>query len=327
MSGNIWTQLERPMRILAPMEDVTDTVFRQIVGSLAPPDLYFTEFLRADLFQPRFAGRMQRRLEFSEAERPIIAQIWGNDTRDYGVAAARLAQLGYDGIDINMGCPAPKLVKKGCCAGLIRTPLKAAELYAAACEGAQGVPVSIKTRIGLDTPETEDWIGFLLQLRPAALTVHGRTAAEMSDPPADWSQVRLAVELRNRISPSTVMVGNGDIRSESELQAAAAASGVEGVMIGRGIFEDLLAFRRSGASWVEQPREVVLETFIRHIELHRIYWQGERNFEILKKFARAYLHGLPDFDSLYREVMRYHDHDSLVALLQRSVQQPFPELK
>ncbi len=315
------------MRILAPMEDVTDTVFRRIIGSLAPPDLYFTEFLRADLFHPRFGARMQRRLEFSEAERPIIAQIWGKHTADYVVAAARLEQLGYDGIDINMGCPAPKLVKKGCCAGLIRTPLKAAELYAAACEGAPGLPVSIKTRIGLDTPETEDWIGFLLELRPAALTVHGRTAAEMSDPPADWSQVQLAVELRNRISPTTVMVGNGDIGSESELQAAAAASGVEGVMIGRGIFEDLLVFRRNGAPWVDQPREVVLDAYIRHIELHRSYWQGERNFEVLKKFARAYLHGLPDFEPVYRAAMRYHDHDSLMAFLRRTVQQPVPGLE
>jgi len=310
------------MRILAPMEDVTDTVFRRIMADLAPPDLYFTEFLRADLFHPRFSARIKRRLEFSEVERPIIAQIWGNNPAEYAVAAARLSQLGYDGIDINMGCPAPKLVKKGCCAGLIRTPLKAAELYEAACEGAQGLPVSIKTRIGLDTPETEDWIGFLLELKPAAITVHGRTAAEMSDPPADWDQVACAVELRNRVSPTTVMVGNGDITSDTQLQAVAAASGVDGVMIGRGIFEDLLVFRRHGKSWTEQPRAVVFETFIRHIELHNSYWQGERNFEILKKFARAYLHGLPDFETLYSEVMRYHDHGSLVAYLRQAVQRP-----
>lgn len=325
--SNIWAQLERPFRILAPMEDVTDTVFRRILAELAPPDLYFTEFLRADLFHPRFSARMQRRLEFSESERPIIAQIWGNNPAEYSTAAARLVELGYDGIDINMGCPAPKLVKKGCCAGLIRTPIRAAELYAAACEQAQGLPVSIKTRIGLDTPETEDWIGFLLELKPAAITVHGRTAAEMSDPPADWSQVVKAVELRNRVSPATVMIGNGDIASETQLQRAAAMSGVEGVMIGRGIFEDLLAFRRAGPSWVCQPREVVVQTFIRHVELHKTYWQGERNFEILKKFARAYLHGLPDFSALYSGVMRYHDHDSLVAYLRQAVQQPSPGLE
>jgi len=210
---NIWQDIKKPIFILAPMDDVTDTVFRQIIGDLAAPDLYFTEFTSVDGMVSQ-AGReaVSRRLIFQESERPIIAQIWGNDPEKFFKAAQMCAEMKFDGIDINMGCPEKSVVKRGMCSGLIHNPQLAAKIIKATKDGADGIPVSVKTRLGMREIEP-DWIKHLLNQDLAALIIHGRTVREMSKVPAHWDEIGKVVQLRNEINPKTVIIGNGDVES------------------------------------------------------------------------------------------------------------------
>ncbi len=132
---NVWEKLTKPFWILAPMEDVTDTVFRQIVATCGKPDLFFTEFTNADGIVRGSSRYIEQRLQFKKSERPLIAQIWGNNPEHYRISAQKIKALGFDGIDINMGCPVRKVVKNGQCSGLIDNPNLARELYLAAVEG------------------------------------------------------------------------------------------------------------------------------------------------------------------------------------------------
>ena len=193
----VWGGLRRPFSVLAPMEEVTDTVFRRVVGAVGAPDLSFTEFTNTDGLCSAGRPRIIGRLRFTPRERPLIAQIWGNNPEFYLRVAAEVREMGFDGIDINMGCPVRKVVIRGSCGGLIARPERAAELIAAAKEGAGTLPVSVKTRIGIDSPRAEEWLGFLLSQRIAALTVHGRTVAQQSEGHADWTAVGCAVRLRD----------------------------------------------------------------------------------------------------------------------------------
>ena len=195
------------------MEDVTDTVFRRIVAHCGAPDVFFTEFTSADGLCSVGYDAVAHRLRYTEAERPLVAQIWGIHP-DTHMKAARLAvEMGFDGIDINMGCPVKKIVKTGACSGLIENPTLAREIYLATREGAGDLPVSIKTRCGFRSWRTEEWTGFLLELEPVVLTVHGRIARDESKYPADWDQVARVVTLRDQMESPTIILGNGDVTS------------------------------------------------------------------------------------------------------------------
>ena len=204
MNG-FWDNLTRPITALAPMEDVTDTVFRRIVVRCGPPDVFFTEFTNADGLCSRGRDAVIHRLRFTEEERPIVAQIWGNNPEHYRTVCSQIRDMGFDGIDINMGCPVRKIVKTGACSALIDNPPLAREIIIATMEGAGETPVSIKTRMGFTKRRTEEWSSFLLDLKPAVLTMHGRIAKDMSDVPADWQEIGKVVRIRDATGSNTLI--------------------------------------------------------------------------------------------------------------------------
>ena len=239
---NIWNTLEKPFLVQAPMEDVTDTVFRQIIAKCGKPDVFFTEFTNVEGMCSKGRDHVGRRLIFTSVERPIVAQIWGLDPSKFFETAKMVKDMGFDGIDINMGCPEKSVVKRGACAGLIHNPTLAKEIIEAVKKGAGDLPISVKTRIGIKEIETEVWIEFLLKQNLDALTVHGRTVKEMSDVPAHWDEIGKVVKLRDKLNVNTLIIGNGDIKSLDDALEKHKKYKVDGIMIGRGIFENLWIF-------------------------------------------------------------------------------------
>src|SRR5882672_11300852 len=208
---NLLADLPKPFFVLAPMDDVTDTVFRRIVAGCARPDLFFTEFVNVDGLQSEGRGRLIKRIEFTPAEQPLIAQIWGKDPENYRKTAAELVEMGFAGIDINMGCPIKAVVNNGCCSALINNREMALEIIKATQEGAAGrVPVSVKTRLGWNQIDYS-WHELLLRQNLAMLSVHGRTRSEMSAVPNNWEAIGEIRKLRDKIAPQTLIIGNGDI--------------------------------------------------------------------------------------------------------------------
>lgn len=302
---SIWQQLQRPIFILAPMDDVTETVFRRVVARLAAPDLFFTEFAYVDGLMTRARQRVGRRFLHTEAEQPLIAQIWGTRPDYFYTVARELAagEFGYfAGIDLNMGCPERKVVRRGCCAGLIDHQQRASDIIRATKEGAGHLPVSVKTRCGTTRWVTEEWAGFLLEHELAALTIHGRIAQEMSYFPARWDEIARVVALRDASGQSTLIIGNGDVISYQDGLDKVRRYGVDGVMIGRGIFKNLWIFD-STIDPATVPLPVRLHLLLEHIHLWRATWEGQRNFEGLKKFYTTYLAGLPEANDLRQRLL------------------------
>ena len=346
-----WHSLPRPIWALAPMEDVTDTVFRGLVrewsrragGPDAGPRLMFTEFARVDAARrtlqalrgeragaPDAPGaergpRPNLRLLYDESERPLIAQIWGTRPEEYRDAAAALEELGFDGIDLNMGCPVRKIRRQGACSALIGNPELAREIIAAVREGS-ALPLSVKTRIGLSTPQTEQWCGMLLEQPIDALTVHPRTADQMSEGRADWNEVGRVVRMRDGLSetrarPAPLVLGNGDVGSLQEARQLVTETGADGVMFGRGIFGDPLLFAREAApqlpAWQALPLELRLGYLAEHIQRYAARWGGRRSYEILKKFFRNYLAAGAEGSPLLDELYATHRAEDALAILQR----------
>lgn len=295
---SIWQTLKKPIFALAPMEDVTDTVFRQIVASCASPDLFFTEFTNVDGIQSEGKDVVMRRLKFTPVERPIIAQLWGSKPENYFETAKLIKEMGFDGIDINMGCPQKRVISHGGCAALINTPDRAREIILATREGAGKLPLSVKTRIGFKTVATERWISFLLSLNLDALTVHGRTAIQTSAIPANWDEIKKAVEIRDQMKCKTIILGNGDVTSFSDGVEKCEIYGTDGAMIGRAILSNLWAFDRSKNPYEPTLKESLL-LMRRHVKLFDTTWGDTRNFSILKKYFRLYIKGF-DGASDYR---------------------------
>jgi len=321
----IWRQMPRPFSVLAPMEEVTDTVFRRIVAAAGAPDLFFTEFTNTDGLCSEGRPRVIGRFRYSLSERPLIAQIWGNNPEFYRRVASEVREMGFDGLDINMGCPVRKVVNRGSCGALIERPERAAALIAAAKDGAGDMPVSVKTRIGINASRAEEWLGFLLSQHIAALTVHGRTVAQQSDGRADWSAVACAVRLRDAAGLPTLIIGNGDVRTSADFNARVCETGADGIMIGRGIFENLFIFaaiRESrSAPEAAELHFAHLATFQKidffraHLALHRDTWGPGKGFDMLKKFAKTYLRSFEGAARLVDAIMRTHSHEEALAAL------------
>jgi tRNA-dihydrouridine synthase len=308
------------------MEDVTDTVFRRIVLEAGAPDLFFTEFTSTDGLCSAGRPRVIGRLRYTLRERPLIAQIWGTRPELFRRVAADVREMEFDGVDINMGCPVRKIVSRGACGALIGSPSQAAEIIAATREGAAGLPVSVKTRLGVTSPRgAEEWISFLLRQGIAALTVHGRTVAQQSEGTADWNAIAMAVRLRNEAGVPTRIVGNGDVKSVDAFFARATQAGVEGIMIGRGVFENLHLFTaiRARRDGTPDPRvdfsslasAAKVEAFRRHMILHRDTWGPGKQFDVLKKFAKTYLRSFEGASRLTDAVMHTRTHEAGLAVL------------
>ncbi len=311
---HIWDQLRgKPFVALAPMDDVTDVVFRRLVHELAPADVYFTEFASVEGFCSAGRHAIERRLLLSDDEGPVIAQIWGTTPAHYETMARELSTRGFAGIDINMGCPAKDVTKTGACSALIKTPELAAEIIAATKSGAGDLPVSVKTRIGWSEPATKDWLGFLLQQDIAALTVHLRTVKEQSKVDAHWELAREISALRDELAPSTVLIGNGDVQTRTEANRRKEESGFDGVMIGRGIFHSPWALEITPQDHTPQER---LNALARHLDIFEATWQqAEKRYEPLKKFFKIYISGFDGAAHLRAEFMATKSIDQARTLI------------
>lgn len=285
-----WPNLPTPFFVLAPMDDVTDIVFRDVVERVAAPDIFVTEFVSTDgLASPGRARLMEKLQRNPDSRYPLIAQIWGKDPELYRRAAADIARLGgFAGIDINMGCPERGIVARGCCGGLIGRFDEAEAIIKATKEGAGDLPVSVKSRIGLDRIITADWYGFLLKQDLAAITVHARTVREMSKVPARWDEIAKVVKLRDKLAPETLIIGNGDVPNRAAGLKLAQTTGVDGIMIGRGIFHDIFAFAADPIA--HEPAEM-MTILLDHLDRYEAAWGDNKSFQILKKFFKIYVNG------------------------------------
>jgi nifR3 family TIM-barrel protein len=308
---SFWRTLPKPFTCLAPMDDVTDTVFRQMVAECARPDVFFTEFVNVEGLCSVGRNKLIYKFKFDPSEYPIVAQIWGIKPENFYTVAGELAEMGFAGVDINMGCPVKDVTSHGAGAAMIENPQLAGQIIQAVQEGVRKakkpIPVSVKTRIGYRTQKTEEWIGFLLQFGLDALTVHGRTAHEMSKVPARWEEIGKAVKLRDRISPSTVIIGNGDIKSMTEIIEMRKKYEIDGVMVGRGIFNNMFVFSKTHSNQptpgVGLTKELQMKLMQKHMDLFAKTWGKTQNFSILKKFFKIYISGFAGASEVREAVM------------------------
>ncbi len=373
-------KLPRPFLALAPMDDVTDTVFRQIVADCAPPDLFFTEFVNVDGLQSPGRQKLLKKLRFAPKEKSIMAQLWGikpenfyktvkeivdgtlvdeiNNSRQPSsskvqgsqekqvrrtqVTASELrTQLtpqfaessrgasgsarrqaaaaglsgGFDGVDLNFGCPIKTIIKNGACAALINNRELASEIIDATREGARdGFPVSVKTRVGFTTVDMS-WFEFLLSKKLDLLSIHGRTAKQLSNIPANWDMVGRVRQMRDSLSPSTLIIGNGDVVSRDQGLELAEKYKLDGVMIGRGVFHDPFLFAKK-SPWESWTKEQKVELYRKHIELFAKTWRhGEYKFDSLKKFAKVYINGFDGASKLRAKFMQTKSSKEALAFL------------
>jgi tRNA-dihydrouridine synthase len=311
-----WQRLPKPFFVLAPMDDVTDTVFRQIVASVSPPDVYFTEFASVDGLQSAGRERVLQKLRFTRSEQPLIAQIWGLKPDNYFKTAEELAELGFAGIDINMGCPVPKIIKLGACSALINNRSLAADIIAATRQGAAGLPVSVKTRVGFGEAD-QSWTQFLLEQSLDALIVHGRTAKQQSKVPNNWELVGQVRAQRDELAPETVFIGNGDVNSKARGRKLAKQFQLDGVMIGRGVLKDPYVFAET-SPWVKFSKAQRIDLFRRHIELFAKTWGERKNPASLKKFAKLYIQGFGGAKELREQLMSSDSPGQLLAALAKT---------
>jgi nifR3 family TIM-barrel protein len=299
---NFWNELQKPIFILAPMDDVTDTVLRQVIARYGKPAVFFTEFTNVEGMFSKGERLVMQRLRYTEAERPLVAQIWGTCPENFFKAAKKLIDMGFDGIDLNMGCPASGVMQKGACSGLINNRPLAKEIIDATKEGAAGIiPVSVKTRLGFRVIDF-DWIAFVLEQEPAVLTVHARTVSEMSKVPAHWDKLKTVVDMRNAMRSTTLIIGNGDVKSLSDAKQKVAEAGVDGAMIGRGIFDNPYLFS-ANISLRDKTPEEKLQLLLEHMWLWQHTWGSTKHFPTLRKFFKVYANGFSGAQELRMQLM------------------------
>lgn len=344
--NNFWHDLPRPFFILAPMEAVTDVVFRHVVAKAARPDIFFTEFTNSTAYcSPKGIASTRGRLAFTDDEHPMVAQIWGKTPEHFRQMAQGMKELGFKGIDINMGCPDKSVVKGGAGSGLIRNAELAAELIAATKEA--GLPVSVKTRLGdVKLDEWRDWLTHILKQDIANLTIHLRTRKEMSKVPAHYELIPDIKKLRDEVAPQTLLTINGDIRDRAHGLELVEQYGVDGIMIGRGIFHNPFAFSKSPSVVPQaqhlQPknesaprpdvvpgakplsggseRQELIELLTYHLELFDHYTKelGERPFDPLKRFFKIYIRDFPGASELREKLMHAKSTDEVREILASS---------
>jgi len=311
---NFWDELPKPFFILAPMEAVTDVVFRHVITHAARPDVFFTEFTNAASYSSKKGIHSTRgRLTFTADEQPMVAQIWGNRPDQFVFMAQGLADLGYKGIDINMGCPDKSVVHGGSGSGLIRTPELAGELIAAA--KTSGLPVSVKTRLAdVNIEEWRDWFTYLLRQDLANVTIHLRTRKEMSKVEAHFELIPEIKKLRDELAPQTLLTINGDIRDRQHGEELVRAYGIDGIMIGRGVFHNPFAFETEKR---EHTREELVELLRFQLNLHDRYARElePRKFDPLKRFFKIYIRDFPGASELREQLMHTKTTDEVRQLL------------
>ncbi len=330
---NFWQKLPTPFFVLAPMADVTDAAFRRIIakysaheradGTMGGPDVMWTEFVSADGLvraTPEGREKLLADLVYDEVERPIVAQLFSSNEEHMEIAAKLCLDLGFDGVDINMGCPDRSIEKQGCGAAMMKNPESAVSIIRAAKRGAksdeaEGIPVSVKTRLGYNRDQLEEWLPVILAEKPAALIVHGRTRKEMSKVPARWERIGRAVELRNEIQKGsenkTLIIGNGDALSLEDARRKAELSGADGVMLGRAIFGNPWLFHlEKDATNVAIAEK--LRVMVEHTQLFTQLLPF-KNLAVMKKHYKAYVKDFAGASELRAELM---DQDSVEDISQ-----------
>lgn len=307
--NNFWIKIPKPFSVLAPMENVTDYVFREIMSTEVPkPDVLFTEFTNVDALSSSGYEKTIHRFKFSSKQHPIVAQIWGTNPEHFTKAAQIAEKLGFDGIDINMGCPVRAVIKIGACSALINNRPLVKDIIKATRKGTKKLPVSVKTRIGFKDVQTEEWISFLLEQEIDALTIHGRTAKQMSDVPANWEEIAKAVKIKNEISPNTIVIGNGDAKSQSDIQEKHDKYGVDGVMVGRGIFSNPWIFEKEEK---EHGWEDYKKVLLKHLELY----DQTMHYDKLKKFFKMYVNSFEGAGDLRAKLMETKNVEEALNIL------------
>lgn len=308
--GHFWERLPKPFFALAPLEDVTDAAFRRLIAKYGKPDVMFTEFTSADgliLADAEGQKKLRKKLLYSESERPIVAQIFTSSPERMEKASALVAELGFDGVDINMGCPDRAVEKSGCGAALIKNPALARKLIRAA--KTSGLPVSVKTRIGYHTDDLDSWLPELLAEGPAAVTIHARTRKEMSDVPARWDTVARAVKIRNQYQGDTLMqtliVGNGDVKDIADARAKAVEIKCDGIMLGRAIFGNPWLFVNSNE--LANSKDEKIQALLEHMVLFDELLGDTVNYATMKKHFKAYISGWDGAKELRIRLMETED--------------------
>ncbi|MFA1821757.1 tRNA dihydrouridine synthase [Virgibacillus oceani] len=314
MKDNFWRELPKPFFILAPMEDVTDVVFRHVVSEAARPDVFFTEFTNSESYcHPEGKQSVRGRLTFTEDEQPIVAHIWGDKPEYFRQMSIGMAEQGFRGLDINMGCPVPNVATKGKGCGLIRRPEVAADLIQAAKTG--GLPVSVKTRLGYtNVDEWHDWLMHVLKQDIVNLSIHLRTKKEMSKVDAHWELIPEIKKLRDEVAPDTLLTINGDIPDRQTGLELINQYGVDGVMIGRGIFKNPFAFEKEPK---DRSSKELLNLLKLHLDLFDKYSKIEtRPFRPLRRFFKIYVRGFRGASELRNELMTTESTDEVRKLLE-----------
>lgn len=321
---NFWKNLSKPIFALAPMEDVTDTSFREIILRLSDPqvlNVLFTEFTSVDgMNHPKGKPRVAERLFVSESEKQVlkqknfnlVAQIWGNNPEIFHKVAHDITEeYDFDGLDINMGCPVKNVVKNGCCSALINQPALAKEIILATME-ATHLPVSVKTRTGIKSHDTEAWIANLMETKPAAIILHGRTQKQQSDGAADWEEIAKGAQIRDQLNPETLFLGNGDVNSYAHGIELTNRYALDGVMVGRGIFHNPWLFN---STQPELTVENKLAQLLRHTQIFEKNWSGKKNFNILKRFYKIYTNDFYGAAKLRAELMETKSFDEVYQIV------------
>ena len=318
---SFWQKLPKPFFVLAPMADVTDAAFRRVIAQYSRhgekgggPHVFWTEFVSADGLMSAGREVLKRDLEYTEGERPIVAQLFGSHMDKLEGAARLCAELGFDGIDLNMGCPDRSIEKQLCGAAMIRNPELAVEAIRAVKRGAPNLPVSVKTRIGYNSNQIKEWIPKLLAEDIAVLTIHCRTRKEMSKVPARWEHVKEVVELRDKIAPQTLIIGNGDVVDIQDARKKAQETGADGVMLGRAIFGNPWLFDEEKK---DVPLAEKLRVMVEHTKLYEQLLGDIKSFSIMKKHYKAYVNGFPGATELRAELMECNTSDEVEAIITR----------
>ncbi len=294
------------------MANVTDAAFRKMLTKYGKPDVMWTEFVSTDGLMSEGRKNILIDLKFDKSEHPIVAQIFGSKPENFYKTALFLQELGFDGIDINMGCPDRNVEKQGAGAALMKNPNLAREIIRETIRGAGKVPVSIKTRIGYNKNNLPEWLPALLEEEPAAITIHARARKEMSDVPARWEHIAEAVQIRNARDKSknkTLILGNGDVRSLEDGLKKIDETGADGVMVGRGLFGNPWFFshsprapsRAEGDNW--PTVEDKLRALVEHANLFEKILAEHKSFDIMKKHFKAYANGFDGAKELRIKLM------------------------
>jgi len=321
---NFWEKLPKPFFCLAPMADVTDTAFRRIITKYGKPDVFWTEFTSADGLVSGGRKVLKSNLFFRKIEKPIIAQLFSSNPEKMRQAAKYVAGLGFDGIDINMGCPDKSIEKQGAGAAMMKDMKKAGHIIQAVKDGIKDsgkkVSISVKTRVGYNKNQLEEWIPFLLSQKIDALTIHARTRKEMSKVPANWDYVKRAVEIRNKMKIKTKIIGNGDVKDIKDGKRKAKETGCDGIMIGRAIFGNPWLF----AGKIPTTKEK-LKVLIEHTKLFEKLLGKSRNFAVMKKHFKAYVNGFDGAKELRVKLMQTNSAKEVEKVILGSPTSEYPK--